>query len=315
MAQPARSSAGHRRGDALSQWDGWNKVGILAANEPIPAASSVRRFDVLQLDVVTRWGSVLTMLRSFVSIAPALMDVMQESPDLFEHFDGQLPTTDDIAYVRAAITVLEPFEAVTTMLGGSTYSTLARVPDVVNKLYAVLQPTKEDNMYADELRRAMRDAFEFKFEPLFSKANLATMAAYVHPETVYKLFTGGYVSEDVLIDIEECLVSEMVTMADDGPAPGVAVSPQSSKSASLFDDVMTTTPRERALKEIATYRRVIDEKFAKAIVEEERLWRKSNDKDHDDFGCFYWYIYFTSIVESTCDLPTIGQLNWRVDFQ
>ena len=211
----SRASGGHRRGERVSIWSGWSCVGKTKPSAG-RAASMTKRYQMFQLDVVTRWGSTVTMLQSFLYVAPSLFDAMQQHTALFEKYDKQLPTIDDIRVAKAIIKVLAPFENATKLLGGEEYASLALVPEVVDQLFYVLKQTHDDNTLAVELRLTMLEAFKFKFEPLFREPNLATMAAFVHPEKGTGIVSGAYVAKEVVNKIQNCLVDEMVSIRPSG---------------------------------------------------------------------------------------------------
>ena len=93
-AELARSSGGHRYGGAVSTWEGFARVGLHAPICDVKPASKSKGFDIFQLDVETRWGSTLNMLRSFVAVAPSLFDLVEKRPELFNNFVGELPNVD-----------------------------------------------------------------------------------------------------------------------------------------------------------------------------------------------------------------------------
>ena len=263
-----------------------------------------RGFDIFQLDVDTRWGSTLVMLRSFIEGTSILFKVVEAQPELFEDYDGDLPTVEDVHYAKAAIEVLGPFEAVTTLVGGDTYCTLARVPDAVDQLMYVLRPQTKDNGYVAPLRATMLKAAKFKFEPLFSKANLATMAAYVHPEMARRLFNRTYISDKVTEDIEKCLVSEAVAMAevddkddndDDDDDDGRNGSKRRSSASSVFAAPSVRETKTVIIAEITAelkaYKNGILALDDETLEEEKKAFKKKKTSgDNEDFGVWFWYV-------------------------
>lgn len=305
VAVLARSSAGPRRGLAKSTWTGWENVGKHKAD--VYAARASRMFKMLQLDVVTRWGSVLIMLTSFFQLAPALFLVMQEQQHLFANYDAPLPNEEDFRHAKAVISVLQPFEAATTLLGGESYSTLALVPDTIDQLLYILKQDKDDNAaYSAPLRKLLRDAYEFKFEPLFKEPNLALMAAYTHPQTVHRLLTRGYVSGDVITRLEQLMVTEMVQLAmpprvrREGNGTNLRrssierVLQTDDDDNSSDDEAEARVVRAKAERELSKFKRAALKCDEAWLVKSKAEFAASSAKHETgasvDFGPYVWYV-------------------------
>ena len=208
----ARSSAGPRRGQVVSDWDGWDNVGKHKPDS-ISAAPRVTMYEALALDVDTRWASLLKMLDSFMNTGAAILNVMQENPEEFREYTEPLPSANDIKHIKGVIEVLRPFEHATDLFGGENYCSLALVIDTVDQCRYLLLPNPDDNFYMRTFREKMRECFEFKFEPLFRTCNLANMAAFIHPIYAHRLLTRKYVDGDVLAKIQRAIANEAFHLA------------------------------------------------------------------------------------------------------
>ena len=270
-----RGVAGAARGDIESTWEGWDKIGTAPFASPSP---TIRQFRTLQLDVDTRWTSVLNMLLSFKHNIAALDLALANDPALLDEYEDEMPTVDDVLRLDATISVLQPFDAATQLFCGDHYSTLCLVPHTVNGLYSLLLPTDQDNGYARPLRAAMYKLFRFKFEPLFRVPNLCLMAAYLHPLYCAHLLYDGYVEGDALENVKRLIVQEAVGIGD------IAETDYDSDS----DIVAATGPQEdTVIRELNMYTTSIEQKKVDGITDSITKWEALGRTD-DDYGVYWW---------------------------
>jgi hAT family C-terminal dimerisation region len=217
---------------------------------------------MLLLHNATRWTSHYRQLGRFIQLHGTLWTLMREE----EFMEMQLPR--DVRPFREMFSLLQPFADVTVLAQGERYPTLCHVPAWIHSIRSSLEAFEEETLSKEawQLREALLDGINQRFDFIFSASSMATCAAALTPAHG----TLPMLDEDV----RDAVWTELVEHAMHHTEPIVVPS-----SASTAESLFAGAPEEGSAR--AARKALVKEALAKLRTHWTKIAAVANGDDEE----------------------------------
>ncbi len=167
----------------------------------------------VSLDVVTRWDSVLTMVRSFLRVWSNGIEPMIKNKLLDKYISPELDIQQEtLIRLEAMCRVLDNFSTITKLSGLKDFPTLVRVPRWIAELSNNLQPNYYDSVVMQEFKSLLLQALKLRTDSIVNTPSLHLTAAMLDPSDHELSYLPPATRRDLWADVNEKLATEVVNM-------------------------------------------------------------------------------------------------------